>query len=153
MKEILGNNLKHFMICNPEFKDYEVPKRTYKGETYEVWEVSEDLFSAMCDMSEEKFVNLAGEDAWWRSSDGSNLGVPDTKVYINGQEMLGWADEPWNYDDEYEEDEFEIHASCLTIYLCDVVGASLPRNIVACAMDLAKYNNMTMAELFKKYEG
>lgn len=38
-------------------------------------------------------------------------------------------------------------------YLCEHVGASLPRNVVACAMDLAKYNNMSMAELFQNYEG
>ena len=28
----------------------------------------------------------------------------------------------------------------------------MPHNVVACAMDLAKFNNLTMGELFKKYE-
>ena len=102
-------------------------------------------------IAEEKFVELAGEDAWWRSTEGSNLGAPYTKVYVNGHEMIGWADEPW--EDEDEEDEFEIYASNLSDYLCDVVGASQPKNVCALAVDLAKYNNMTMAELFTKYEG
>lgn len=65
---------------------------------------------------------------------------------INGHEMLGWSDESW--EDEDEEDEFDD----LTTYLCDVVGVSQPKNVCACAMDLAKANDMTMGELFTKYE-
>lgn len=145
MIEILGNNLEQF------FKKEINGNRTYKGDRYEIWEVSNEVFNTMCDMTEEKFVELAGEDAWWRNSEGSNLGAPYTKVYVNGNEMIGWADEPW--EDEDEEDEFEIYASNLSDYLCDVVGASQPKNVCALAVDLAKYNNMTMAELFTKYEG
>ena len=33
------------------------------------------------------------------------------------------------------------------------IGASLPKNVVACAMDLAKYNNMSLGDLFTEYEG
>lgn len=149
MIEILGNNLEAF-FDNIEFSDDSIVARSYKGDIYEVWSVPEETFKYMCDMSEERFVELAGEDAWWRSSSGSNLGEPDTKVYVNGLEMLGWTDETW--EDEDEEDEYEIHASSLTTYLCDVVGASQPRNVCACAMDLAMYNHMTMGELFAKYE-
>lgn len=145
MKEILGNNLERF------FNNKIDGNRTYKGNRYEVWEVSNEVFDAMCDMPEERFIELAGEDAWRRSAEGSNLGTPDTKVYINGHEMLGWAGEPW--DDEDEDDEFEIYASNLSNYLCDVVGASQPRNVCALAVDLAKYNGVTMGELFTKYEG
>ena len=150
MKEILGNNLKQFFNNNFLNNDT-IIKLTYKGDRYEVWEVSDTAFNVMCDMTEEEFLCSAGEDAWWRSSDGSNLGIPDTKVYINGHEILGWAGEPW--EDEDEDDEFEIYASNLSNYLCDVVGASQPRNVCALAIDLAKYNNMTMAELFTKCEG
>lgn len=150
MKEILGNNLKQFFNNNFLNNDT-IIKLAYKGDRYEVWEVSNTAFNVMCDMTEEEFLCSAGEDAWWRSSDGSNLGIPDTKVYINGHEILGWAGEPW--EDEDEDDEFEIYASNLSNYLCDVVGASQPRNVCALAIDLAKYNNMTMAELFTKCEG
>lgn len=145
MKEILAGNLQSLFentsltgVC------------TYKGKMYEVWEVSDETFKNMCGITDEEFVDIAGEDAWWRHSLGSNLGYPDTKVHIKGKEMLGWGGEPW--EDEEEDDEFEVYASSLTDYLCDVVGASLPKNVCACAMDLAKYNNMTMGELFKMYE-
>lgn len=145
MKEILAGNMEQFF--SNEFNG----KCMYKGNVYEVWEVSDELFDIMCDMSEEDFVKLAGEDAWWRCADGSVLGYPDTKGHINGHEILCWAGEPW--EDEDEDDEFEIYSSCLTNYLCDVIGASLPKNVCALAVDLAKYNNMTMGELFTKYEG
>lgn len=147
MKEILGNDLAQL------FNNGINGKCTYKGNWYEVWEVSDEAFNEMCDMSEEKFVELAGDDAWWRSAEGSNQGVPDIKVYINGHEMLGWAGEPWEDEEEDEDDEFEICSSTLTDYMCDVIGASQPRNVCALAVDLAKYNNITMGELFTKYEG
>ena len=151
MKEILGNHLTNFFVeMKMRNEDYNKDLMcTYKGRRYEVYSISDELFNAMCNMSEENFVELAGEDAWWRSSEGSNLGVPDTKVYINGNEMIGWADESWDDEDK----EFEIYASNLSNYLCDVIGASQPRNVCALAVDLAKYNGMTMGELFTKYEG
>lgn len=64
MVEILGKNLKQFFdtIDNPP-NDAEI---TCAGDRYEVWEVSDELFKKMCDMSEEEFVELAGEDTWWR---------------------------------------------------------------------------------------
>lgn len=155
MREILGNHLtKFFVEMTAKNEDYKKDlMRTYKGDEYEVHSISDELFEAMCDMSDEEFEQLAGEDAWWRSADGSNMDAPDTKVFINGNEMLGWAGEPWEDEEDDEEDEFEIYASSLTNYLCDVVGASQPRNVCALAVDLAKYNNMTMGELFTKYEG
>ena len=149
MVEILGDNLKQFFS---KIDEYEIESRiTYKGKMYEVWEVDDDLFQEMCDMPDEKFEELAGEESWWRSSNGSVLGTPDTKIYINGNELIGWAGEPW--EDEDEDDEFVIYASTLSNYLCDVMRVSSPRNVVAVAVDLAKYNGITMGELFSKYEG
>lgn len=147
MKEILGGNLKRFFdTVDEKCINADI---TYANDRYEIWSVSDELFNRMCDMSEEEFVELSGNEAWWRSSEGSVLGIPDTKVYINGKEMLGWY-KPW---DEYEDDKIEIYACSLTDYLCDFIGASQPRNVCALAVDLAKYNKMTMAELFRKYEG
>lgn len=40
----------------------------------------------------------------------------------------------------------------LSEYLCEFIGASTPHNVVACVIDLAKFNHLTMCELFKKYE-
>lgn len=144
MVEILGNNLKQFFdaIDNPP-NDADI---TYAGNEYEVWKVSDELFQKICVMSEEEFIKLAGEDAWWRQSYGSNLGSPDVKFEVNSKYLVGW-DSPI-YDSKigntYED---------LSEYLCDCIGVSQPRNVCACATDLAKYNNMTMGELFKKYEG
>ena len=141
MIEILGNNLKQFfdIVDNPP-NDAEI---TYAGERYEVWEVSDELHKKMCDMTEEKFVELAGEDTWWKSSEGSVLGVPDTEFEVKGEDMLGWN--RW--------DRKQKKYSDLSEYLCECVGASTGKNVCACAMDLAKYNDMTMGELFEKYEG
>ena len=79
--------------------------------------------------------------AWWRSCEGSVLGTPDTRFIVNQHYLIGWD---------------RLHCerkkyTNLTEYLCDCVGASTGKNVCACAMDLAKYNDMTMAELFEKY--
>lgn len=141
MKEILGKDLKRFFdVVDSEYNNAEI---TYAGNRYEVWEVSDELFKRMCDMSEEKFVELAGENAWWRSSEGSVMGTPDVEFTISGEKMIGW-----NTRGEYENFQY----ANLSDYLCYGIGASQPKNVCACAMDLAKYNNMTMGELFNKYE-
>lgn len=57
-----------------------------------MWEVFDELFSQMCDMTEEKFIELAGEDAWWRSSEGSVLGYPDETSIVNGSELVCWGE-------------------------------------------------------------
>lgn len=141
MVEILGNNLKQFFdtIDNPP-NDAEI---TYAGDRYEVWEVSDELFHKMCDMTEEEFVGIAGENSWWRQSCGSNLGSPDAEFEVNGKEMIGW-----NKRGDYE----CLKYANLSDYLCYGVGASLPKNVCACVTDLAKYNDMTIGELFEKYE-
>lgn len=141
MKEILGKDLKNFFdVVDSEYNNAEI---TYAGNRYEVWEVSDELFKQMCDMSEEKFVELAGDDAWWRSSEGSVMGTPNVEFIISGEKMIGW-----NTRGEYENFQY----ANLSDYLCYGIGASQPKNVCACAMDLAKYNNMTMGELFNKYE-
>ena len=142
--EILGNKLKKFFdkVDNPS-NDAEI---TYAGNRYEVWEISENLFNKMRDMSEDEFVKLAGEEAWWRQSDGSVLGVPDTYFSVHGERLLGW-DSPI-----YESKVWHKYVN-LSEYLCDCIGASTGKNVCACVTDLAKYNDMTIAELFDKYEG
>lgn len=143
MIEILGNNLKKFfdIIDNPP-NDAEI---TYSGNKYEVWEVSEQLFQRMYNISEEEFVELAGEDAWWKSSTGNILGVPDTEFDVKGNDLVAW-------DSLIYESKKGNKYENLSDYLCNCIGVSQPKNVCACAMDLAKYNNMTMAELFEKYE-
>ena len=146
MLEILGGNLKRFFdTVDSKCKNADI---TYAGNRYEVWEVSDELFEKMCNMSEEEFIKLAGDDAWWRQCDGSNLGTPNVTTFVNGEELICWNDDP-----EGSNDDITINYSSLTSYLCNCVGASQPKNVCACAMDLAKYNGMSMGELFQKYEG
>ena len=153
MKEILGKNLKKFFdAVDSECNDADI---TYAGDRYEVWKVSDELFLKMRVMSEEEFVKLAGEDAYWRSCKGSNLDEPDVVFIVNGHKLIGWRDEinfcgvcrskcgKEIYQEEYKS---------LLDYLCNCIGASLPKNVCVCAVDLAEYNNMTMGELFEKYE-
>lgn len=74
MKEILGNNLKHFFdALDPHYNNAEIK---YASDKYEVWEVSDDLYKQMCDMSEEEFYKIAGDCAWWKSSEGSVICDP-----------------------------------------------------------------------------
>ena len=147
MKEILGNNLKQvfFILDN---QDEEIPVCTFRNNRYEVWEVPDKLFEDISNMSEEDFEKFAGEDDWWRSSNGSVLYSLDKgEITINNQKMIGWIKKPWN-----EEISTDIKYSSLTEYLCEFIGASTPLNVVACAMDLAKFNHLIMGGLFKKYE-
>lgn len=145
--EILGDNLKSFFDTVDNQQDK--AEITYAGNGYEVWTVTKELFDEMCSMTEEHFVKLAGENAWWRSSNGSNLWSLETGIIeINDKEMTGWVEKP------YEKNVWHgLSYKSLTEYLCNFVGASMPKNACACAMDLAKYNDMTMGELFEKYEG
>ncbi|GAA6275845.1 hypothetical protein F170042I7_20310 [Blautia caecimuris] len=144
MVEILGGNLKRFFdtIDNPP-NDAEI---TYAGNSYgidyEVWEISDDLFKKMCDMNENRFRSMAGGVAWWRYTEGSVLGYPDSEFIVNGKTLKCWNKRMSSRN------EF----TCLTEYLRDNVGVSLPKNVCACAVDLAKYNDMKLSELFETYE-
>ena len=118
-------------------------KRTYTGKDYEVWEVSEPVFRYMCSMSEEEFQAVC-PNGWWRSAEGSIMGTPTIKYVINGHEIDAW--------DGYKRFGSRKYDS-LTQYFCDELGASTERNVCALAVHLAKSNDMTLAELFEKYEG
>lgn len=150
MVEILGKNLKQFFdtIDTPP-NDAEI---TYAGNRYEVWEVSDELFEKMCNMTEEEFIGIVDDGAWWRSSEGSNLGYPDEITVVNGSELICWSKERVypSYDSIPKE---MLDYENLSDYLCNCIRVSQPRNVCACAMDIAKYNDMTMGELFEKYEG
>ena len=139
MKEILAQNLQS-LFDNASL----VGVKTYSGETYEVWQVSDDTFESMCSMNDEEFEKLCSE-GMWRSADGSNMGYPHDHLIVNGKKLKCWATKEKPYRDKKYESLLE--------YLCENVGASQPKNVCALAVDLAKCNHMTMGELFTKYEG
>lgn len=166
MQEILAENLQDF-FNNTKLDG----KQTYKGEDYEVWEVSDEVFKSMCDLNDEDFEKLCPE-GMWRSAIGSNMGRPDVEYKIKNNTILAWdGNSRSDYESECKECSDRKNGTCegteddfiecfgareysgLLEYLCEELGASQPRNVCALAVDLAKYNNMTMGELFTKYEG
>ena len=172
MREIIGENLRKF------FKNAKIQGLiTYSGHIgywshFEVWEIQERDYERMCNMTEEEFEQLASKNSWWRCAEGSNMGEVNEEFVINGLPIVAWRDEyrisdykdEWNVMDEDEQSEYENFEGFLNTwlikeyphlleYFCHELGASTERNICALATDLAKYNNITMAELFKKYGG
>ena len=110
--------------------------------------MSDDDYAIMCNISEEKFVELCPE-GMWRSTEGSNMGYPTECFIINKKKLKCWDKREELFGKQYRRTRYK----SLLEYLCENVGASQPRNVCALAVDLAKYNNMTMGELFIKYEG
>ena len=62
--------------------------------------------------------------------------------------QAGWCD---GTDEDRTECYFERTYPDILTCFCDELGASVERNICALAAELARQNNMTMAELFDKY--
>lgn len=144
MVEILGCNLKRFFdtVDNPP-KDAEI---TYAGNNnrtnYEVWEVSDELFKTICSLSEGEITSLAGDDALWCVSKGNILEYPDSEFTVNGKGLICW-------NGMCSRNEY----TCLTEYLCDSVGALSLASVCSHAVELAKYNDLKLSELFSIYEG
>ena len=114
MKEILGNNLEQFFFVLDYPKEYGAIC-TYKSNKYEVWLMDDEIFNMIADISEEEFIKFAGEDAWWRSSNGSVLYSLDKgEITINNQRMIGWIRKPWN-----EEISKDINYQSLSEYLSE----------------------------------
>lgn len=146
MKEILGSRLvdSFFSKLDGMYQcDY---KQTYQGTMYNVYVVSDQLFDYMDNMSEEEFTTVTeNDDSWWRYSEGSVLGDANKKLLINGKGIFAWESPIGNRTHYRYKD--------LLTYLRDCLGVSTPKNVCACAKDLAKYNNMSLGELFSKYQG
>lgn len=119
-------------------------KKTYSGKKYEVWEIdNDDLYMLMQHQ-------WAPQWGWCRCSTGCNITWWPTATFtVHGKEMIGWYRENDNHKNELLNREYD----SLTDYLCSVIGASTESNVCSVAVDLAKLNLMTMAELFTEYEG
>ena len=163
MVEILAKNIENL------FEN--TANRIYQGTKYDVYAIPDSVHKNMCDMSDEEFEQKC-PDGWWRSAEGSTFGSPDTTVIINGKEILAWCGEyRKNYYTDCCSDCGDFQTLCkattediemclgtkkydtLLNYLCQELGVSSAKNVCAVCVDLAKYNNMTMAELFSVYQG
>ena len=152
------------------FKELNIPMTvTYSGEQYKVCEIEKSDFKTIADISEDEWKSNWG---WWRSAKGSNMGTPYEIFIVNGQMLIGWSGyrredlrAEWENEDDnekasyhysvkkYEDDIMPREYKNLSEYLCEEIGASSPKNVCALAVDLAKANGMTMAKLFKVFEG
>ena len=137
------------------------PQPTHWREEYQVWLLSKEDFDNICAIDNDDWKDDWG---WWRHAYGSNLGAVDCAYVINGEKLMAWDGlqrKEWCRDcgdcagTEKDKDEcFHDHQyPNILIYLCDEIGASTERNVCACTIDLARQNNLTLAELFKKYLG
>lgn len=128
--------------------------RTYGNETtlYQVYTVSDDDFKKL---SAEPDAAETWKNGGWRWADGSNLNRPDTFVTVNQQQLFGWPEEDIyeEYEGEEEEDSRSYTYANLLSYLEETVGCTTFKNVCAVTKDLAKYNNITLGELFQKYQG
>ena len=138
MIEILAQNLDYRI----KYSNYKAIK-TFEGGDYfseplQVWEMTKEDFDKMT------FACFNGDIIdWWVYSEGSNMGKVNTILTINGHEIKAWASE--------EDDVLDESYDSLLEYFDYALGTSCEINICALATDLAKQNNMTMGELFKKY--
>ena len=141
--------------------------RTYKGTDkpyYQIWELEKSDMHKMDEMTE-----WPEHYGWWRYAKGSNMGTAYSIFTINGNELIAW-DGPSREDlrddwkDEPDSEKASFHYSykefwkphkydCLTDSLSEELGCSQPGNVCALVMDLARYNGMSMSELFSKFEG
>lgn len=141
------------------------PKKKYDPH-YEVYEI------AHSDMKKLEEVFEMPYGSWWRYAKGCNLGTPFDFFDVNGKELIAWGGAKrddlrdwWDAESneekaayhysfrEYEKDTMPYKYETLTEYMCDEIGASMESNVCALAVDLARANGMTMAQLFKTYEG
>lgn len=129
-----------------------VAVKTWEGEfgeelNYQVWDITRSEFEKLLKTDDETYKS----DEWWRSSNGSNMGLATEEYIINGKNIKAWDgalrkeydnSEVWSREYENLLDYFEGEHGCTE-----------PRNIVALAVDLAAQNGITMAKLLALYEG
>lgn len=168
MKEILGSrNLENAFDRLAIFSnEYSLKYSMKHNPKYCIWEVSDEAFQTLRDFPDDKWKDNWG---WWRSAEGCNLGEAKSLIEINGYKLLGWRnnvkkedcfldwqeedeDEKESYDNNFEEYYDDYYPSSwinLLEYFGEEFGCFMEKNVCALAVDLAKANEMTMAELFK----
>lgn len=145
MREILGGEL------DQAFVDLGInAKKTYQATSDttdfgQVWELSDEDYNKICDITEDDWDDNWG---WWRGAEGSNMGGINHRYNINHHYILAW-----DGTSREKYDWMERKYDNLLQYFCEEIGASTERNVCALATDLAQQNNMTMGELFNKFQG
>ncbi len=175
MVEIIGERLM------PVFEYLHIfPKNTFSGsvaqwKVLEVWELTSDEFDCLVNSFDDQRGNMdwniiAPENSWWRSAKGSNQGVPDEEFIINDLPLIAWRSQghieelrdTWediSVDERAEYKNFEEYCDIwlpkyynnIIEYIHEELHASTEGNVCALVTDLAKYNNMSIADIFRIY--
>ena len=122
------------------FKELDIKAtRTYCNEAcpYQVWEIDKKDLHLLDEATEWK-----DNWGWWRHTKGSNMGSAYEFLTVNGQFLIGWKS--LQDKDTYDS---------LVDYFADGLGYNDGTSVAALAKDLARYNGMTMAKLFKVFQG
>jgi hypothetical protein len=114
---------------------------------YSVYQLSNEDFDILYN---DKDAEENYKDGGWRWCEGSNQGEPNATLIVNNKKLRCWAE---HVEDEEAEEPYYRDYLNLREYLSEEKGCSSFKNVCALAKDLAKYNDMTMAALFHKYQG
>ena len=161
MVQIMGKNMKN------------IGSILYQGDFADIIEIEESIINELDEMTDKDFAKKYPQGWFWYSPEGSILGEPKEKAIINNKILKVWL------SSDLEEQMIDTCTGCpdwekemllcrtgdfcydnrqflykdLAEYFDINLGASTPRNVSAVMTDLAKYNNLTLAQLFEQYKG
>lgn len=139
-----ANAVHDLELASAERAYYHQPKPGSGREDYQVWLLSKEDFDSICAVDDEAWKENWG---WWRYAKGSNMDSPLHEYIIHGAKIMAWDGYKRGYcvrTREYED---------IISYFNNEIGASTEKNVCALAVHLARINEMTLSELFKKYLG
>ena len=101
---------------------------------------SDEEYEKLDNVFEEQWAEDYG---WWVHSEGSNMGSVNTRYSVNKHWLIAWES---NYKSltKYES---------LIDYIYNSLNLSTISNICHLSVSLAAGNNMSLGELFDKYQG
>lgn len=135
---VWGNPREDFKRLGVKAKRKWKGKGQDKGEMLSVYEVTEDDLRILCT---EQYTPNTWIDCKWRWCEGSVLEAPNDKLIINKATITAWRKQP--RQKSYKD---------LLKYFGEELGAVRYVDIYALAIDLARNNDMTLAQLFNKYQ-
>lgn len=141
--EILTGKMDDFFKRNNIKAEKEWEGVPYNS-VYQVWKLDKNNYNKLDNTDDNKYNDCE----WWQYAESSNKSIPTKEYIINNKSIIAW-DSPNREDLDYYNDR---EYANLLEYFCYEVGASLEENIIALSVDLAKYNNMTVGELFNTYQ-
>lgn len=170
MKEIIGENLQSLFRRMGIYPPKKFAGNVARWMNLEVWHLTDSQYNLVKDITDEEFSNMVIEKCWFRIPDGSIMGTPETKFIINGKELLAWIhpsvlhnleieyeELPWEEKIDYKNLEEYIsfwhpleYDGLLEYYIGELRTLEV-EDVCALSVDLAKHNNITVAELFYKY--